>query len=171
MLIDTPNKEFKLRFATKEDTPLILDFIKGLAEYEKMSDQVTATEETLMNSLFERKTAEVLIGEYQQQPVAFALFFHNFSTFLGKPGIYLEDLFVIPEMRGKGFARILLTFLAKLAEDRDCARLEWCCLDWNEPSINFYKNMGAIPMDDWTVYRVTGDVLHNLQNRDNFFAE
>lgn len=163
MLIDTENKDFKLRFATSEDTALILAFIKGLAEYEKMSDQVTATEEILMHSLFEEKKAEVLIGEYQQKPVAFALFFHNFSTFLGKPGIFLEDLFVIPEMRGKGFGRILLSFLEKLAVDRDCGRLEWCCLDWNEPSIKFYKNMGAIPMEDWTIYRVTGDVLKNVK--------
>lgn len=167
-MIDTENKDFKLRFAVREDTALILDFIKKLAEYEHMADQVTATEEILMNNLFERKMAEVIIGEYQQIPVAFALFFHNFSTFLGKPGIYLEDLFVVPEMRGKGFGRIILSYLSLLAAERGCGRLEWWCLDWNEPSIQFYKNIGAVPMDDWTVYRVTGDALTNLgdHNKD-----
>lgn len=162
MMIDTENKDFKLRFAVREDTALILEFIKKLAEYENMADQVTATEEILIKNLFERKMAEVIIGEYQHKPVAFALFFHNFSTFLGKPGIYLEDLFVDPEMRGKGFGRILLSYLSKLAVDRDCGRLEWWCLDWNEPSIQFYKNIGAVPMEDWTVYRVAGEALTKL---------
>lgn len=162
MMIDTENKDFKLRFAVREDTALILDFIKKLAKYEKMADQVTTTEEILIKNLFERKMAEVIIGEYQHKPVAFALFFHNFSTFLGKPGIYIEDLFVDSEMRDKGFGRILLSYLSKLAVERDCGRLEWWCLDWNEPSIQFYKNIGAVPMEDWTVYRVTGEALTKL---------
>lgn len=153
---------FRIRFAREEDVPLILEFIKGLAEYERMLDQVVATEEMLKESLFERKAAEVIIGEYEGEPVSFALFFHNFSTFLGRPGIYLEDLFVKPESRGRGFGKIMLSFLAKLAVERKCGRLEWWCLDWNEPSIRFYRQLGAEPMDDWTVYRVCGKALDKL---------
>jgi len=164
-LIDTKLDNFKLRFAEEKDVPLILEFIKGLAEYEKMLDKVTATEEILRESLFDRKAAEVIIGEYDGTPVSFALFFHNFSTFLGKPGIYLEDLYVKPEMRGKGIGQTMLSFLAKLAVERKCGRLEWWCLDWNEPSIQFYKKMGAIPMEEWTVYRVCDDALINLANK------
>jgi len=164
-LIDTKLDNFKLRFAEEKDVPLILEFIKGLAEYEKMLDKVTATEEILRESLFDRKAAEVIIGEYDGTPVSFALFFHNFSTFLGKPGIYLEDLYVKPEMRGKGIGKTMLSFLAKLAVERKCGRLEWWCLDWNEPSIQFYKKMGAIPMEEWTVYRVCDDALINLANK------
>lgn len=164
-LIDTKIEEFKLRFAEEKDIPIILDLIKELAIYEKMLDQVTATEEILKDSLFKRKVAEVIIGEYKGQVVCFALFFHNFSTFLGKPGIYLEDLFVKPEMRGKKFGEVLLSFLAKLAIERDCGRFEWSCLDWNEPSIKFYKQMGAEPMDEWTVYRVTGEKLQELSEK------
>ncbi|MEW9096609.1 MAG: GNAT family N-acetyltransferase [Clostridiaceae bacterium] len=155
-------KEFKIRFAKEDDTKLILSFINELAEYEELSNEVIATEETLKESLFIRKAAEVIIGEYEGIPVGFALFFHNFSTFLGKPGIYLEDLYIRPEMRGKDFGKAMLSFLGKLAIDRDCGRLEWSCLDWNKPSIDFYKSMGAIPMDEWTVYRVTGDALGKL---------
>jgi len=152
----------KLRLAERKDVPLILEFIKELADYEKMLDEVVATEEILTESLFEKKAAEVVIGEYQNKPVAFALFFHNFSTFLGRPGIYLEDLYVKPEMRGKGIGKMMLSFLARLCVERKCERLEWWCLDWNEPSIQFYKKMGAVPMDEWTVYRVTGDALDQL---------
>ncbi len=159
---DAKNPDIKIRFAVEEDTPLILSLIKGLAEYEKMSDQVTATEEILKNSLFVRKKAEVVIAEYKGEPVGFALFFHNFSTFLGKPGIYLEDLFVKPEMRGLEIGKALLSFLAKLAVERDCGRLEWSCLDWNKPSIAFYKSEGAVSMDGWTVYRVTAQSLNDL---------
>lgn len=148
MLIDTNLDDFKLRFAEIKDVPLILEFIKELANYEQMSNEVVATEEILKESLFERKMAEVIIGEYKSKPVAFALFFHNFSTFLGRPGIYLEDLYVKPEMRGKGIGTIMLSFLAKLCVERKCGRLEWCCLDWNEPAIEFYKQMGAAPMDE-----------------------
>lgn len=146
--------DFNIRTAVPEDTGLILEFIKDLAEYEKMSDQVTATEELLQEYLFNQRKAEVIIGEYQQVPVCFALYFHNFSTFLGKPGIYLEDLFVKPSMRGKGFGKALLAYLSRLVEEQNYGRLEWACLDWNEPSIRFYKKLGAKPMEDWTVYRI-----------------
>lgn len=141
---------------------LVLSFIKELAEYEKMLHEVVATEKLLKESLFDRKAAEVIIGEYEDKPVGFALFFHNFSTFLGQPGIYLEDLYIKPEMRGKGLGKIMLSFLAKLAVERNCGRLEWSCLDWNEPSIKFYKRLGAVPMDEWTVYRVNDKALTDL---------
>ncbi|WP_312907654.1 GNAT family N-acetyltransferase [Tissierella praeacuta] len=163
-LIPTKNEHFKIRFAEEKDVELILDFIKELADYEKLLHEVVATEETLMDSLFVRKSAEVIIGEHDGKPVGFALFFHNFSTFLGRPGIYLEDLYVRPEMRGKGYGKILLFFLAKLAIERNCGRFEWWCIDWNEPSINFYKSIGAVPMDEWTVYRVHNQALIDLAN-------
>jgi len=162
MFIDTKRDDFKLRFAEVEDVSLILAFIKELADYENMLPEVVATEEGLRESLFERKMAEVIIGEVQNEPVGFALFFHNFSTFLGSPGIYLEDLYIKPAMRGKGLGKIMLSFLAKLAVERNCGRLEWWCLDWNEPSIQFYKQMGAVPMDEWTVYRVYEQALDKL---------
>lgn len=161
-IIDTKLDNFKLRFANEKDVPLILQFIKELADYEKLLHEVVATEEILMDSLFKQKSAEVVIGEYENKPVGFALFFHNFSTFLGRSGIYLEDLYVKPEMRGKGIGKIMLSFLGKLAVERGCGRLEWWCLDWNKSSIEFYKNMGAIPMDEWTVYRVCDEALVNL---------
>lgn len=154
---------FVIRFAEKEDTGLILRFINGLAEYEKLSHEVTATEDVLRETLFgNRRVAEVIIGEYRGDPVAFALFFHNYSTFLGRPGIYLEDLFVQPEMRGLGFGKALLAFLAKLATERKCGRVEWAVLDWNEPAIRFYRKLGAATMDDWTVHRLTGEALTRL---------
>ncbi len=159
---ETSVADFKIRLAEAEDTPLILEFIKGLAEYEKMLDEVVATEELLRTTLFEKKQAEVIIGEYKGEPIGFALFFHNFSTFLGKANLYLEDLFVKPEARGMGAGKALLACLAKIAVERDCGRLDWWCLDWNEPSIRFYKQLGAKPMDDWTVYRVDGDALPAL---------
>lgn len=161
-MIDTKLKNFKLSFAEEKDVGLILDFIKELAIYEKMLDDVVATEESLKEFLFHKKMAEVLIGEYDNKPVAFALFFHNFSTFLGRPGIYLEDLYVKPEMRGRGIGKNILAYLAKLCIERKCGRLEWSCLDWNEPSIEFYKKMGAVPMDEWTVYRLSGNALEKL---------
>jgi GNAT superfamily N-acetyltransferase len=155
--------EIEIRPATEEDVPLLLSFIKELAEYEKLSHEVTATEEILAESLFgERRVAEALLAYLGGEPAGFALFFHNFSTFLGKPGVYLEDLYVRPEHRGSGIGRALLVRLAKLAKERDCGRLEWWVLDWNEPSIGFYKKLGAVAMDDWTVYRVTGDALDEL---------
>lgn len=165
-IMDTKLVDFKLRFAESGDVSLILGFIKELADYEKMLPDVVATEEGLRESLFQRKMAEVIIGEYKNQPVCFALFFHNFSTFLGKPGIYLEDLYVKPEMRGKGFGKIILSFLAQLVIERKCGRLEWWCLDWNKPSIEFYKRLGAVPMEEWTVFRVCDEALYELA--DNF---
>jgi GNAT superfamily N-acetyltransferase len=154
---------FTIRFAGEADVPLILHFIKGLADYEKLTHEVRATEAQLRETLFgARRYAEVIIGEFEGAPVGFALFFHNYSTFLGQPGIYLEDLFVKPEMRGRGFGKALLTFLAKLAVERKCGRLEWSVLDWNAPAIGFYKKLGAVPMDEWTIFRLTGDALTAL---------
>lgn len=154
--------ELKLRFAEEKDCLLILGFIRELAEYEKMLEEVVTTEEILKESLFERKAAEVIIAEYEDVPIGFALFFYNFSTFLGRPGIYLEDLYIKPEVRGKGIGKFILSYLARLAIERKCGRLEWSCLDWNESSIQFYKNLGALPMEEWTVYRVYADSLKNL---------
>lgn len=154
MIPETKIKDFEIRYAEPEDTALILQFIKDLAEYEHMSDQVVATEDLLTEFLFRQKKAEVIIGELEHEPVSFALYFHNFSTFLGRPGIYLEDLYVKPAMRGKGIGTAMLSFLSKLTKERSCGRLEWACLDWNEPSIRFYKSLGAEPMDQWTVYRI-----------------
>lgn len=162
---DTRVEDLKIRMAEEEDTSLILEFIKALADYEGMLDEVVATEELLRVTLFEKKQAEVIFAEYKGEPVGFALFFHNFSTFLGKANIYLEDLFVRPEARGRGAGKALLSCLARIAVERDCGRLEWWCLDWNEPSIQFYKEMGAKPMDDWTVYRVDGEALPALAER------
>ncbi len=155
--------ELRIRPAAEEDVPLLLRFIKELAEYEKLSHEVSATEDLLRESLFgERRVAEALLAYLGDESAGFALFFHNFSTFLGRPGIYLEDLYVRPEYRGSGIGRALLTRLAKLAKERGCGRLEWWVLDWNEPSIGFYEGLGAVAMDDWTVYRVTGEALEKL---------
>lgn len=158
-------EDFTLRLATINDTDLVLDFIKELAEYEHMSDQVVATPQLLKDTIFVQKKAEVIIAEYDGRPVGFALFFHNYSTFLGRPGIYLEDLYVKNEMRGLGFGTRILSYLATLAIERGCGRLEWACLDWNEPSIKFYKQMGGVPMDEWTVYRLQGEALQNMAAR------
>lgn len=147
------------RFATEKDTALILDFIKALAEYEKMSDQVVANEDMLREWIFEKKKAEVLFALEDGKEVGFALFFHNFSTFLGRAGIYLEDLFVMPEYRGHGHGKGLIRELARITVERGCGRLEWCCLDWNQPSIDFYRALGAESMDEWTTYRLAGDPL------------
>ena len=152
----------KFRYAEASDAALILEFIKGLAEYEKMSDDVVATEELLKEWIFEKKKAEVLFVMEEDQEVGFALFFHNFSTFLGRAGIYLEDLFVKPEYRGKGYGKGLLKKLAQITVERGCGRLEWCCLDWNKPSIDFYLSLGAVPMEDWTIYRMTGETLERF---------
>ncbi|HEV2667114.1 MAG TPA: GNAT family N-acetyltransferase [Blastocatellia bacterium] len=158
-------KDFEIRQATEGDAPLILSFIKKLAVYEKLAHKVTATEDVLRETLFgARRYAEVVIGYHLGEPVGFALFFHNYSTFLGRPGIYLEDLFVDEEHRGKGFGKALLVHLARLTKERNCGRLEWAVLNWNEPSINFYKGLGAAPMNDWTVFRVTGEALDELAN-------
>ena len=154
---------FEIKPAKIEDAPLILSFIKDLAEYEKLLHEVVATEEMLAETLFgENARAEVLIGYLNHQPVSFALFFHNFSTFLGRPGIYLEDLFVKPEARGKGIGQKMLAYLAHLAKSRKCGRFEWWVLDWNETAIGFYKSIGAKAMDEWTVYRVAGKALDEL---------
>ncbi|MBO5870591.1 MAG: GNAT family N-acetyltransferase [Clostridia bacterium] len=150
---------FKYRFAEPNDAKTILSFINKLAEYEHMSDDVVATEELLKKWIFEEKKAEVIFALEGEKEVGIALFFHNFSTFLGRAGIYLEDLFVLEEYRGKGYGKGLLKQLAKIAKERECGRLEWSCLDWNKPSIDFYLSIGATPMDEWTTYRLTGKTL------------
>jgi GNAT superfamily N-acetyltransferase len=155
--------DFQIKQAVEKDVPVILWFIQRLAEYERLSHEAVVTEELLRANLFgDRPVAEVLLGYDHDRPVAFAVFFHTFSTFLGKPGIYLEDLFVIPEMRGKGFGRAMLVHLARVARERKCGRFEWSVLDWNEPAIRFYLKLGAIPMKDWTIFRVTGEALERL---------
>ena len=151
-----------IRYAQESDIPKILYFIKELAIYEDMLDDVVATEGLLREWIFEKQKAEVLLAEEDGIPVGFALFFHNFSTFLGRAGIYLEDLFVMPEHRGKGYGKALLRRLAQITMERGCGRLEWSCLDWNKPSIDFYLSLDAIPMDQWTVYRLTGDTLRRM---------
>ncbi|AFY87032.1 GNAT family N-acetyltransferase [Chroococcidiopsis thermalis] len=162
-MIETKILNFEMRFAEPDDVPVVLQFIKELAEYEQLSHEVVATEAILRESLFgDRKGAEVILGYYQKQPVSFALFFHNFSTFLGRAGIYLEDLYVKPEMRGRGIGRVMLSYLAYLAQERNCGRLEWWVLDWNETAINFYQKLGAVPMNEWTVFRVTDRSLIDL---------
>ncbi len=150
------------RFATKEDASKILFFIKQLAIYEKMENEVVATTQLLEEWIFEKKKAEVIFALEGEKEVGFALFFHNFSTFLGRSGIYLEDLFVLPEYRGKGYGKGLLKELAKITVERGCGRLEWCCLDWNKPSIDFYLSLDATPLEDWTIYRLTGDSLNKM---------
>lgn len=154
--------ELTFRYAERRDTPLILKFIKALAEYEKMSDEVVATEEILENWIFDKGRAEVIFAVAEGREVGFALFFHNFSTFLGRAGIYLEDLFILPEYRGRGYGKALMKHLARITVQRGCGRFEWSCLDWNTPSIEFYKSLGAASMDDWTVYRLTGMALNKL---------
>ena len=150
------------RMARPEDTALVLRFIRLLAEYEHMADQVVADEDELRRQLFADHRAEVVFAVLDDREIGFALFFHNFSTFLGRAGLYLEDLFVLPEYRGRGYGKALFRELGRIAVERDCGRLEWWCLDWNEPSIAFYKSLGAVPMDEWTVYRITGDTLRRL---------
>ena len=158
--------EFRIETATERDVPIILKLIKGLAEYERLSHEVVATEEGLRESLFgARRVAEVLIGYAGTEPVGFAVFFHNYSTFLGRPGIYLEDIFVLPEWRRRGLGGRMLGRVAQLAVERGCGRLEWSVLDWNVPAINFYKKLRARAMDEWTVYRVTGEALNNLASK------
>lgn len=155
-------KNLTFRYAQREDTPLILEFIKELADYEKMLPEVVATEELLEAWIFDKQKAEVLFAVLEGEEIGFALFFHNFSTFLGRAGLYLEDLFVKPAYRGRGYGKAILKKLAAIALERQCGRLEWWCLDWNRPSIDFYLSLGAEPMTDWTVYRLTGDTLKNL---------
>ena len=152
----------EFRWAEEKDAAMILRFIRALAAYEKLSDQVVATEELLREWIFEKKKAEVLFPMEEGEEVGFALFFHNFSTFLGRAGLYLEDLYISPEYRGKGYGKATLQKLAQIAVERGCGRLEWSCLDWNQPSIDFYLSLGAEPMEEWTVYRLTGDTLTQM---------
>ena len=157
-----PN-QFEIRRAHVEDVPIILELIRDLATYERAPHEVTATEEQLVDVLFgERPAAEVLLAFEGQSAVGFAVFFYNFSTWLGRPGLYLEDLFVKPEKRGKGYGRALLIELAKIARERECGRMEWAVLDWNEPAIKFYRSLGAKPMHEWTVFRLTRDGIASL---------
>jgi len=152
----------KIRFATKEDTPAILHLIKSIADYEKLLHEVTATEEIVFDSLFVKRAAEVLLGEEDDKIIGFALFFHNFSTFTGKRGLYLEDLYVLPEYRGQGYGKQFFAELMQIARERDCGRMEWICLDWNTPAIRFYKeNIGAIALNDWTLYRLSEKALQS----------
>lgn len=154
--------QVNFRFAKRQDVPLILKFIRELAEYEKMLDEVVADEAMLEEWLFDKEKAEVIFACLDDKEIGFALFFHNFSTFLGRAGLYLEDLYVLPEYRGNGYGKALLKKLAAIAVERQCGRLEWCCLDWNQPSIDFYLSLGAAPMSDWTTYRITGKTLNDL---------
>ena len=154
--------DIRFRYAEKKDAALILEFIRELADYEHMLDEVVATEELLREWIFEKKKAEVIFAMDNGREVGFALFFHNFSTFLGRAGLYLEDLFVKPEARGKGIGTAILKQLARIAVERGCGRLEWYCLDWNKPSIDFYLSLGAEPLDEWTTYRLTGDTLNKM---------
>jgi GNAT superfamily N-acetyltransferase len=165
-MIPTRDPRTRLRFAGEADVPVVLELIRGLAEYEKLAHEVVADEATLRATLFgERRVAEVVLAEHEGEAAGFALFFHNYSTFLARPGIYLEDLFVRPELRGRGIGEILLAFLAETAVERGCGRFEWSVLDWNEPAIRFYRRLGAVAMDEWTVYRVTGRALTELAER------
>ena len=158
--------ELSFRYAEEKDCKLILDFIKDLADYENLLDEVVATEEILKEWIFDKKTAEVIFALEDEVEVGFALFFHNFSTFLGRAGIYLEDLYVKPEYRGNGYGKGLIKRLAEIAVERKCGRLEWWCLDWNKSSIEFYLSLGAEPMDEWTVYRISGETLENMGKKN-----
>lgn len=164
-------QELAFRFAGEEDVGTVLFFIRELAEYEHLAGEVVATEALLREWIFEKGRAEVVFAMAEGKEVGFALFFHNFSTFLGRSGLYLEDLFVLPQYRGRGYGRAILEHLAFLAAKRGCGRLEWWCLDWNQPSIDFYLSLGAEPMKDWTVYRLAGDTLQDLARRGRDAAE
>lgn len=163
--------QLEFRWAEEKDTALILHFIRELAAYEKLSDQVVATEPLLREWIFEKKKAEVLFPMADGMEIGFALFFHNFSTFLGRAGLYLEDLFIRPECRGKGYGRATLQKLAQIAVTRGCGRLEWSCLDWNKPSIDFYLSQGALPMEEWTVYRLSGNALTQMAEKQKAVTE
>ena len=159
--------KFTIRYANENDVDIIFNFICNLAEYEKMLDDVVATPELLKEWIFKKEKAEVIFAVCNGKEIGFALFFHNFSTFLGRAGIYLEDLFVLPEYRGNGYGKALLKKLAEIAVERGCGRLEWSCLDWNKPSIDFYLSLGATPMEEWTVYRMAGDTLTEFAKRQD----
>ena len=156
---------FTVRIADEKDTGAILKMVRELAEYERLLDGFTATEELLKETLFQRGVAETLIGEYNQEPVGYAIFFHNVSSFAGSLGIYIEDIYVKPELRSKGFGEAMFALIAKMAVERKCARLEWSCLKWNKPSIAFYEKMGAEPLKEWTVYRLTGKNLEKTAGK------
>ena len=156
-------QNYEIRFATEKDAATILDFITGLAIYEKMLDEVVATKESLRDSLFNKKQAEVILLEVGDEAAGFALFFHNYSTFLGKAGLYLEDLFVHDHYRGNGYGKALFQKVAEIAAERDCGRMEWSCLDWNEPSIQFYKSQGAVAMEGWSVFRLSEEKLEGFK--------
>jgi GNAT superfamily N-acetyltransferase len=153
---------FRVRFAQEEDSAELFAMVRELAEYEKLLGCFEATEQLIRKALFERHIAEALIAEFKGEAVGYAVFFYNFSTFVGRPGIYIEDIYVKPKMRGRGFGKSMFSFIAKLAVERNCGRLEWACLDWNAPSIAFYKKMSAAEMDEWTLYRLTGKALENV---------
>lgn len=155
-------KDFQFRYATENDAALVLDFIKGIAAYEKMLDLVVNTEEMIKDIVFGQKHAEVIFALEDGKEVGFALFFHNYSTFVGRSGMYLEDIFVWPEYRGKGYGKALFCEVARIAKERNCGRMEWTCLNWNEPSKGFYKSLGAVPMDEWTIFRLTEDKIAEL---------
>lgn len=159
------DKQLTFRFATEKDVPLILKFIKGIAEYEKMLDEVETTEELLHEYLFEKQRAEVIFAIVDNVEVGFALFFHNFSTFVGKSGLYLEDIFVWPQYRGKGYGKAIFKQLVKIANERDCGRMEWVCLNWNQPSIDFYLSLNAKPLDEWTTYRLDKEGVKALAEK------
>ena len=159
---DTGIDNLKIRETNEKDCELILSLIKEIAEYEKMSNQVIATEETLLEYIFKNNRAEVVILELDKNPIGYALFFYNFSTFIGRSGLYLEDIFIKKEFRGRGIGKEVFKFLAKKAREEGCKRMEWVCLDWNEPSINFYKSLGAVPMDEWTIYRLNEKEIKKL---------
>ena len=162
MKVENNMSNTKFRYATEPDVSLIIEFIRGLAEYEKMSDEMIADETLLREWIFEKGKAEVIFALEDGKEVGFALFFHNFSTFLGRAGIYLEDLFVKPEYRGRGHGKALICELARITVERGCGRLEWCCLNWNKPSIEFYESLGAIKMDEWSTFRLSGETLKKL---------
>lgn len=166
MGFQSDSHDFKIRPAVEGDVPVILGLIRELAEFEKLSHEVEATEANLRDALFgERPVAEAILAELNQTPIGFALFFHNFSTFVGKPGLYLEDLYIKPEFRRNGFGRKMLEYLAGIAVERNCGRFEWTALDWNHPAINAYKKIGAVPMDEWTIFRLSGPALRKLAGR------
>ncbi len=155
--------EVTFRYAEEKDTGLVLEFIRGIAAYEKLLDEVVATEESLHEWMFEKKLVEVIFAEAEGDTVGFALFFQNFSTFVGRAGLYLEDIFVKPQYRKKGYGKAIFRKLAQIAVERGCQRFEWVCLDWNQPSIDFYRSMGAVPMDEWTIYRLSGDAIRKAE--------